>query len=91
LNYFANRLVYSEYPHRIWAWFVQVECRQNFDKNFYKEGLFRRWHNEEYANHVCPAVSPLLRYCAFREENLVESSDLECWMNSFTVSRSVTC
>jgi len=34
--------------------------------------------NEEHANHVCPAISPLLWYCDFREENLVQSSELKC-------------
>ena len=33
----------------------------------------------------------LLSYCAFREENFVESSKLKCWTISFTGSRSVTC
>jgi len=46
--------------------------------------------SEEHANHVCSAISPLLRYCAFREENLVRSSELKYWMNIIADSRSVT-
>jgi hypothetical protein len=72
LEPFSNRLTRSECPHMRWAWFVQTECRQNFDKNFKMMDLFWRWYNDKYANHICFVTSSLLGYWAFREENFVE-------------------